>query len=273
MEELTVVYHEVLKLFPWRNVFLGVFFLVLGQVLFKSVASINHLLSSDKKETKEKTSFKKLFKYFYYVALFIIFLKILRVDMKVVLGATGLLTIAIGFAARVPISNLISGLFLVFERPFVVGDIIEINEYRGEVVSLNLLSLTLRTLDNLMVRIPNELVISCAVSNRSYFPIRRLDLRYILSNRESLTRLQQVFMGVAERNELALDEPTPYFFVEEFRETSIVVMFRVWTSIDEYMEFQSEFPKEIHRAIKQSGFDPIMTITEFQNKEITMSSN
>ena len=62
-------------------------------------------------------------------------------DLGVILGAAGILTVAIGFAAQTSVSNLICGLFLVAERPFVVGDQLEIEGTVGMVLSVDLLSI------------------------------------------------------------------------------------------------------------------------------------
>ncbi|MFN9975907.1 MAG: mechanosensitive ion channel family protein, partial [Phycisphaerae bacterium] len=97
-------------------------------------------------------------------------------DLKVLLGAAGILTVAVGFAAQTSASNLISGLFLMFERPFVVGNSIVIGDLRGEVVAIDMLSTKIRTFTNMMVRIPNETLVKSNIVNLSYFPIRRVDL-------------------------------------------------------------------------------------------------
>ena len=64
----------------------------------------------------------------------------LGVDVSVLLGAAGILTVALGFASQTSASNLISGLFLLGERPFLVGDVIQIGTRTGEVLSVDLLS-------------------------------------------------------------------------------------------------------------------------------------
>lgn len=257
MNELVLAIQEIRSDIPWQNLFTGFAFIVGSQIVFKIFDGIFNLAIRNRKDKRKYLSFRKVFYYVYNVAVFILFLKLIKIEMKVILGATGLLTIAIGFAARTPISNLISGLFLVFERPFIVGNIIRVADFSGEVVSRNLLSLTLRTLDNVMVRIPNEMVIGTAVSNISYFPIRRLDVTYLLSSKDSLTRLEEIFNDVASRNGLALDEPEPYFYVSAFKENHTEVVFRVWSSTDDFMRFQSEFPKELHRAVKAAGMENI----------------
>ncbi|MEK7355308.1 MAG: mechanosensitive ion channel domain-containing protein, partial [Bdellovibrionota bacterium] len=86
-------------------------------------------------------------------------------DLKVVLGAAGVLTVAIGFAAQTSASNLISGIFLMIERPFVNGDVVQVGDTTGEVITIDLLSTKLRTLNNVMVRIPNETMVKSNIVN------------------------------------------------------------------------------------------------------------
>ena len=97
-------------------------------------------------------------------------------NLGVLLGAAGILTVAIGFASQTSASNLISGLFLLAEKPFAIGDTIRVGTTTGEVLSVDLLSVKLRTFDNLYVRIPNESLIKAEMTNLTKFPIRRLEI-------------------------------------------------------------------------------------------------
>ncbi|HBQ61673.1 MAG TPA: mechanosensitive ion channel family protein, partial [Balneolaceae bacterium] len=91
------------------------------------------------------------------------------------LGAAGILGVALGFASQTSVSNIISGLFLIAEQPFKVDDIIMINTTTGTVLSIDMLSVKLRTFDNRYVRIPNEMIIKQEVTNITKFPIRRFN--------------------------------------------------------------------------------------------------
>ncbi|MES2855753.1 MAG: mechanosensitive ion channel family protein, partial [Bdellovibrionota bacterium] len=118
-------------------------------------------------------------------------------DLKVILGAAGVLTVAIGFAAQTSASNLISGIFLMVERPFVVGDAIKVADLSGTVVSVDLLSSKIRTFDNLMVRIPNETLVKSNITNFSYFPIRRADISVGVSYSSIIERVEEILRDVA----------------------------------------------------------------------------
>jgi hypothetical protein len=97
-------------------------------------------------------------------------------DFTVLLGAAGIVTVAIGFASQTSASNLISGLFLVWRRRSGIGDIVTVDGVTGEVLSVDLLSTKLRTFDNLQVRIPNETMVKARITTLNRFPLRRVDL-------------------------------------------------------------------------------------------------
>src|SRR5690554_2408270 len=77
-------------------------------------------------------------------------------SLDVVLGAAGILTVAIGFASQTSASNIISGLFVVMEKPFEIGDTIEVDATIGEVVAIDLLSVKLRTAETCTCAYPTK---------------------------------------------------------------------------------------------------------------------
>ena len=262
MEPILVAFEEIFSGIPWRVISLGLAVLLMGQFLVRMVQLLLGQIIEKFPLQKKNYGVHKAIVYGLNTIVVLLFLKVINVDLKYILGAAGFLTVAIGFAARSSVSNLIGGFFLIFEKPFFVGDLIEINEVKGEVLSLDLLCVRIRTLDNLMVRVPNEVVVSVAIRNHTFFPIRRLDMKLVFSHKESLTNIHNLLLKVAGGNELALDEPEPYFYVKEFHDNHIEVMFQVWVPTENYFEFVSTFPKVVHRAIKNSGIDQPYTSVE-----------
>jgi small-conductance mechanosensitive channel len=169
-------------------------------------------------------------------------------DLGVLLGAAGILTVALGFASQTSASNVISGLFLLGERPFSVGDVIRVSGTTGEVLSVDLLSVKLRTFDNLFVRIPNETMIKSEVTNLRRFPIRRVDLQIGVAYKEDLRKVREVLMDVADRNPLCLEEPAPIIIFQGYGDSSINHQFSVWGQTDNYLELRNSIPLEIKEA-------------------------
>jgi len=169
-------------------------------------------------------------------------------DLGVLLGAAGILTVAIGFASQTSASNIISGLFLLGERPFGVGDIIKVGNTVGEVLTIDLLSVKLRTLDNLFVRIPNETLIKTEVTNIRYFPIRRVDFQVGVAYKEDMREVREVLLEVADRNPLSLEEPAPRVLFQGFADSSMNHEFRVWTKTENFLDLKDSIPVEIKEA-------------------------
>ncbi len=73
--------------------------------------------------------------------------------------------LAIGLGAQDLIKNVIAGVLILFERPFRVGDMIQVDEHYGEVTNIGLRSIALHTFDDSTVSLPNSMVLGQAVSN------------------------------------------------------------------------------------------------------------
>jgi small-conductance mechanosensitive channel len=179
----------------------------------------------------------------------------LGIDLSVLLGAAGILTIAIGFASQTSASNLISGLFLMAERPFAVGDYVAIDDVFGEVLSIDLLSVKLRLFDNSLVRIPNENIIKTRLINHTYFPIRRVDMKIGVAYKEDVGRVKKVLLALADRNPDCLEQPKPQFFFDAFGDSALELRFCVWTRKESYVPLKNTFLKDIKEAFDEHGIE------------------
>ncbi len=204
------------------------------------------------------------FSYYLILALFIASaLSELGFSLGVLLGAAGVLSVAIGFASQTSVSNLISGLFLIGERPFSIGDVITVGSITGEVLSIDLLSVKLRTGDNLYVRIPNEKLVKGEVTTLTRYPTRRIELRLRVASRENVGRVREVLMRVAKENPLCLDEPKPAFVFAGFGDSSLDIQFLVWARREDLGELRNTMLERIKRAFDDEGIEipfPHLTI-------------
>ena len=169
------------------------------------------------------------------------------------LGAAGLITIAIGFASQTSVSNLISGLFLIGERAIEIGEIIEVEGTVGEVLSVDLLSTKIRTFDNLLVRVPNETMVKTKITNMTRFPIRRIDLEIGVDYQDNLKQVREILFELTDNNPLALEEPRPLFLVKNFGDSAIELQFSVWTVHANFLELKSNLLMEIKEAFEEAG--------------------
>ncbi len=173
--------------------------------------------------------------------------------LSVFLGAAGILTVALGFASQTSATNLISGLFLIGEGSFEVGDTIQITLIRGhtiegEVISIDLLSVKLLTLDNVYVRLPNEQLIRAPVHNLSKFPIRRIPITLSIDFHEDIIKVREVLLDVAKKHPWVLDEPKPAVTVTAFRESSIELLFAIWCRRENFLKVRDEMQERIRNG-------------------------
>lgn len=194
----------------------------------------------------------------YYVVLVLFLVSALRelgFNLGVLLGAVGILSVAVGFASQTSASNLISGLFLLGERPFAVGDVITVGNTTGEVMSVDLLSVKIRTFDNRFVRIPNETMIKSEVITLTKFPIRRYDVQVGIAYKEDIARAREVLMAVADRNPLCLEEPKPLFIFLGFGDSALNFQFSVWAAQENFLEVRNSIQEEIKLAFDEAGIE------------------
>jgi small-conductance mechanosensitive channel len=192
--------------------------------------------------------------YYLTLALFLVAgLHQLGFQLSVLLGAAGVLSVAIGFASQTSASNLVSGLFLIFEQPFHIGDVIRVGDTTGEVLAIDLLSVKLRTFDNIFVRLPNESLIKTEVRTLSRFPIRRADLQIGVDYGSDLGEVREALLGVAERNPLCLDEPQPVIIFQGFGDSAMNLQFSVWATRDNYLKLKTGIQEEIKTAFDERG--------------------
>lgn len=176
-------------------------------------------------------------------------------NLAPLLGAAGILGVAIGFASQTSVSNLISGFFIMGEQSFVVGDLIQVAGREGFVMSIDMLSVKLRTFDNTYIRIPNETLVKSEVVTLTRFPIRRINVRLGVAYKEDLERVRTVLLDAARANPDILMEPEPVFVFEAFGESSLDILFGTWTVREKWLQAKNSIHLDIKRALDEAGIE------------------
>jgi len=224
---------------------------------------------------------------FYFIFLLFIMTSLREAGFKlsVFLGAAGILTVALGFASQTSATNLISGLFLIGEGSFEVGDTIQITLIRGqtiegEVISIDLLSVKLLTLDNVYIRLPNEQLIRTPVMNLSKYPIRRIPITLAINFHEDIIKVRQVLLDVAAKYPLVMDDPKATVTVTAFRESSIELLFAVWCRQENSLKVRDEMQERIRNGFLENQIEipvPKMGLIDrplpLENDEIDQYAN
>lgn len=188
-----------------------------------------------------------------YGVLFIGFLVVVQaagIDLSTLTILAGALGIGIGFGLQNITNNFVSGLIILFERPIKVGDRIEVGNVRGDVVRISMRATTVVTNDNIAVIVPNSEFISSTVVNWSYTDRRvRFNFPVGVSYRSDPKLVRELLLEIASDHPGVLQEFQPDVQFQEFGESSLNFVLRVWTQ--EYSARPGVLRSEINYAISK----------------------
>ncbi|TVR43741.1 MAG: mechanosensitive ion channel family protein [Planctomycetota bacterium] len=189
------------------------------------------------------------------IALLSIVLHEMGFNLTAVIGAAGILGVAIGFASQTSLANIISGIFLIGERPFAVGELIQVGDLIGTVIAIDLLSVKVRTPDNRLVRIPNEHLLKGIVTTINRYPIRRLDVRLSVAYKEDVAHVRRVLADVADRHPLCLDEPKPLIIFDKFGDSGLEFLFAVWVVRERFLDLKNGIMDMVKERFDAEGIE------------------
>lgn len=171
------------------------------------------------------------------------------------LVAGGIVGLAVGFASQSIISNLISGIFLMGERPVKLGDLIEISDTLGFVEEIQIISTSIRTLEGNFVRIPNETVFTSNITNYTSNPVRRFEYTVGISYADDADKAMQVIKDLIKEHPLVLVNPAPQVYVESLGDSSVDIIVRIWSPSTEWFGVKMEMLWKIKKAIEAAGIE------------------
>ncbi len=171
-------------------------------------------------------------------------------------GITGtVLALLITFVAQTSISNFLSGYFLLLDKSFKEGDVIEIKDTVGIVLEIGFLSVKLRTFDNIMVRIPNTEVLNSLIKNLSAYPIRRIETTVGISYRNDPEKAIKAIRDALSDEPLFLANPEPVVIARSFGEHSVQIRVMAWIDMKDFFEANSRLVTLVKETLESAGVE------------------
>ncbi|HUT35217.1 MAG TPA: mechanosensitive ion channel family protein [Planctomycetota bacterium] len=250
-----IEWSEVFKGTTVRTVIVAVLIAVAGYALLRSASALAGRLARQRLTPQATMLVRKMIFYIGAVILLIVVLQQVGVNLGALLGAAGIAGIAIGFASQTSLSNLVSGIFLISEKPFAVGDWIQVGGNNGYVLSIDLLSVKIRTHGNQYIRIPNETLLKAEVINISRFPLRRFEFMVGVAYKEDVARVLELLFDVARKNHFVLEEPGPLIYMKSFGDSALEFFVGVWHTRTDWEEVRKTLPQEIKERFDAEGIE------------------
>lgn len=169
-----------------------------------------------------------------------------------ILGAAGL---GIGLALKDSLSNIAAGVLLVVQRPFHVGDIVQIAGQEGRVTQVRIFVTYLRTLDNRVVAIPNSLVTTQPIINLTNQPTRRIEIPIGVGYDDDLNLARSTLLGIANSTDGVLENPAPEVLVTNLSESSVDLMLRAWVNSGDTATVKSELIIAVRNELMAKGLN------------------
>lgn len=195
----------------------------------------------------------KVIYYLFVLAALFIGLSFFAINLTGVLVMGGFIGIAIGFAAQSVISNLLSGMFLRIERPFKIGDAVDISGTGGIVEQITIFSTIIRTWDGLIVRIPNETVFTTNLTNIWGCTARRVQALVSISYTDDQDRAIMLLKERLAQHPLVLVEPAPQVFVSNLGDNGVDITLRAWVPTTEWINLYMEIHNLAKHTVEEDG--------------------
>lgn len=170
----------------------------------------------------------EIVKYSIYVAALVIILNEFGFDLTAVALSLGIVGVAVSFGARDTVSNFISGMFILADKSFRVGDIIEVSNKKGKVVKVGFRLTTLRTYDKKIITVPNSSFSTSPYINYTASDSRRVDLDITMPYSMGLEKTIKSLEDIASGCDWVLKKPKPKVIVKELSDVGVKLMLCTW---------------------------------------------
>ncbi len=186
----------------------------------------------------------------------------LGINTASLLASLGVVGLTIGFAAKDAMSNLISGIFIFWDRPFVLGDLVEIGGTYGRVEDITMRSTRVVTPDGRMLAIPNSTVVNSIVASYTNFPHLRLDIPMTVGLGEDYVKVSEILLEVARAHPESMPEPAPIVTFEVVGDFNVQLVLRVWIKDEKkHLQVRPDLRRRMYEALRQQKVDmPFETI-------------
>ncbi|MFP3872472.1 MAG: mechanosensitive ion channel family protein [Candidatus Natronoplasma sp.] len=239
-----------------------VFDILISLLILLIVAFIGKIISlnvqrslKDKVSKDRAVTISKIVQYTVLIIGLFIILPILQMNLSGLLVAGGIMAVVIGFASQSIVSNLISGIFLTFERPFRVEDVVNIggeNGTLGMVEEIRIISTSVRTFDGVYVRVPNEKVFTGNIVNYLENVARRFEYDVGIRYQDDADEAMEIIKEVIDEHPLALKNPPPQVFVQSLGSSAVELKVRIWGPSTDWFQLRMELLWKIKETLEEN---------------------
>lgn len=179
----------------------------------------------------------------------------LGISTTSLLAVFSVMGLAVSLAAEKSLSNIAGGVMVLVNKPFVVGEFIEIGGKLGTVKEVGLAYTLIGTVDNKDIYIPNSDVAAANIINYTREEKRRVDYVFTSSYDCPIAKVKEALKEAVDRTPSVIYDPEPFVAVSDYKDSSIEYTVRVWTKTETYWDVYFALIEEVKHSFDRNGIE------------------
>lgn len=219
------------------KILIAAFILFLGYICAKLISK--WIIKAMEKSGTDPSVFgfmRTVIKTVVYVIAIISAISTLGIKTTSLLAALASVGVALGLGLQGSVSQLVSGIMIIVNKPFKKGDFVEVKGVSGTISGIYIMYTVLHTVDNKKVIVPNSDITSNYIINYSAEELRRCDVDISISYADDIKSARNVLLNVADKCPTAIKSPEPVAFVLSQDTSAITIQLRVWCNSSDYWD-------------------------------------
>ncbi len=238
------------------KIFITIIIFLVGFFLIKIVNMfLDRLFKKTKFDVTLEQFLDSLINWSLWIILVVVILNHVGVDTTPILASLSIVGFISGFALKDVLSNLAAGMLILASKPFKVGDFIKSGDISGTVEKIRTASCVLRTVDNIKISVPNNLLWGNPIINYSSYPRRRIEIKVGVSYNHKISKVLKTLEKIVKSNKKILKEPVPEYFVSELGDYTLNAALRCWTKREDYFDVLYELHKDIKEEFEKAKIE------------------
>ncbi len=230
--------------------------LVIGWWLISVVRKILvKVMNKSKIEPSLVGFLRTFFDFLMKMILIITCLSMIGVDMTSFFAILGGLSVAVGFALKDSLGNIAAGMFILFFKPFKVGDYIEASGFSGTVFEIQIMNTILKTPDNKHILFPNGKISTSIITNYSREENRRIALVYGVDYGSNIEKVKSILNGLISEDDRIQADPAPQILLTELADSSVNFTIRAWCKASDFWPLQFDMNEKVFLKFNEQGIN------------------
>lgn len=235
--------------------FVGILFYFLYRVLFRLASRILRT-KSDRSSSALRDLVLNTIRFLGLALVALLVLAQLGLDITAAVAGLGILGLALGFAAKDSLENFLAGITIILDRPFDVGDVVEIQNVYGTVTRFTLRSTRIRTVRHRVLVMPNVSMINQPLLNHSALRFLRVDVPFGIAYKEDIDEARTVVLSTIGEDDRLIDKADPRVVVTELGDSSVQMELRLFVKeAKDELAVRWDYLERIRGALREAGIE------------------